>query len=76
MDVCAWPILWCSLCCTNTIGAAIRAPLKGEAQQIIKNPESNLLALRMCLALPICAAKAPCFAFKRREQRSTNNDSI
>ncbi len=34
MDVCAWPILSCSLCCANTIGAAIRTPLIGEAQRI------------------------------------------
>ncbi len=43
MDVCASPILSCSLYCANTIGAAIRVPLIGEAQRIIKNPRNQLI---------------------------------
>ncbi len=31
----ASPILSCSLCCANTIGAAIRTPLIGEARQLL-----------------------------------------
>jgi hypothetical protein len=47
----------CSLCCTNTIGAAIRSPLIGEAQQIKKNPRKLLIG----------AANSPRFAYWRSE---------
>ncbi len=73
MDVSASPILLCSLCCANTLGAAIRSPLIGEAQRIKKIRENFLWALRIRRASPIGAAKAPSFAFKRRERRSANN---
>jgi hypothetical protein len=53
MDVRASPILSCSLCCANAIGAAIRFLLTVEAQQIKKNP----------LKLLIGAANSPRFAF-------------
>jgi hypothetical protein len=43
MDVRALPILSCSLYCANTVGAAIRAPLIGEAQRIKKNPQKQLI---------------------------------
>jgi hypothetical protein len=76
MDVRASPILWYSLCCANTIGAAIRSPLIGEAQQIKKIRENFLLALRICRASPMGVAKALRFAFKRRERRSANKHYI
>jgi hypothetical protein len=43
MDVCASPILSCSLCCANTIGAAIRSPLIGKVQRMKKNPGKLLI---------------------------------
>jgi hypothetical protein len=43
MDVRASPILSCSLCGANTISAAIRSPLIGEAQRIKKNPRKLLI---------------------------------
>jgi hypothetical protein len=73
MDVRASPILLCSLCGANTISAAIRSLLIGEAQRIKKIRENFLLALQIRRASPIGAAKAPRFAYKRREQRSANN---
>ncbi len=73
MDVRALPILLCSLCCANTIGAAIHSPLIGKAQRMKKIRENFLLALRIRLPSPIGAAKEPCFVFKRRERQSANN---
>jgi hypothetical protein len=75
MDVRTSPILSCSLCCANTIGAAIRAPLIGEAQQIKKICKNNLLALRISLPSPKGEESVPRFAYKRRAQRSTINVS-
>ncbi len=57
MDVRALPILSCSLCCTNTIGAAIQSPLIGEAQRIKKNPRKLLIG----------AANLPRFAYWHSE---------
>ncbi len=60
----------------NTIGAAIRTLLLGEARQMWKireNIKTLLLALRIRHALPIGAAEAPRFAFKHRDRRSANN---
>ncbi len=52
LDVHTLPILWCPLCCANTIGTAIHAPLIGEGQGRNKNPQKHLIG----------AANAPCFA--------------
>jgi hypothetical protein len=71
----ASPILSVSLCSANTIGTANRSPLIGEAQRIKKIRENFSLALQICRALPIGAKKAPRFAFKRSEYRSTNKNS-
>jgi hypothetical protein len=57
MDVRASPILSCSLCGANTIGAAIRSPLIGEAQRIKKNLRKLLIG----------AANSPRFAYWRSE---------
>jgi hypothetical protein len=70
MDVGTSPIISCSLYCANTIGAAIRAPLRGEAQRIKKISEINLLGLQMRITSPKGAESAHRFAYKRRAQRS------
>jgi hypothetical protein len=43
MDVRTLPVLSYSLCCTYTIGAAIRFPLIGEAQRMKKKSGENFL---------------------------------
>jgi hypothetical protein len=51
----ASPILLFSLYCANTIGAAIRTPLIGEAQRTKKNPRK----------LHIGTTNSPCFEVRR-----------
>jgi hypothetical protein len=75
MDVCALPIFSCSLRSANTIGAAIRAPLIGEVQQIKKTRENNLLPLLMRIASSKGAESAPRFTYKHRAQPSAINIS-
>jgi hypothetical protein len=58
--------LYCDSCAANRRSAVNKQ----------KSAKNNLLALRMCLASPYRAAKAPRFAFKLREQRSANNNTI
>ncbi len=53
----ALPILLCSLCCANTVGATIRTRLIGEARQIWKIREKLIIA----------AANSPRFAYWRSE---------
>jgi hypothetical protein len=73
----ASPILSFPLSIANTIGPAIHSPLIGEAQRIKKKSAKHFsLALRIRHASPIGVAKAPCFAFKRREHRNANNNSL
>jgi hypothetical protein len=76
IDVHASPILLFPLCCTNTIGPAIRTAPVGKVQRIKKIRKNFLLALRIRRTTPIDAAKVPRFTFKRRVRHSANNVSI
>jgi hypothetical protein len=77
MDVCALPILSCSLCCANTISTAICAPPKKvKRSEYTKIRENHLLALRIHLASPIGEESAPRFAYKRRERPSAINPLV
>jgi hypothetical protein len=56
---------YCDSCPANRQSAANKQKIR----------EKNLLALRICLALPIGAKSAPRFAYKHRVQRSAINIS-
>jgi hypothetical protein len=46
------PILWCPLCCANTVGTAIFNPLTGEARRTQKNLHIFVIGV------------APCFTYR------------
>ncbi len=74
-DLRASPILTCSLCCTNTIGAVIHAPLIGEVQRINKNPRKQLICAANAPLFPLRGGERARFAYKGRAQCSAINMS-
>ncbi len=72
---CAPPILWCSLYCANTIGAAIFTLRMGKVQRTKKIRENSLLTQQICPMSPKGVASAMCFTCKGRVKCSANNVS-
>ncbi len=72
---CAPPILWCSLYCANTIGAASFTMRMGKAQWTKKIRDNSLLTMQICPMSPKGVASATRFTCKRRVKCGANNVS-